>query len=378
MSETIAVTEDNQIENHEGFTKYLLRENFLADNRPWVIAYSGGKDSTLVLQLVYEMLLTLTPEQQKPVHIVSSDTRVEAPNIEEYLENSLMQLEQHARTSRLDLSVHLVKPEIENSFWSLIIGKGYPPPNRWFRWCTTKLKIKPVRKVIDEITSGYGSVILLIGTRKAESSNRSRQIDNRQYNSRGLNQHTEIPNALVLQPIVHWTTDEVWEYLFTHNPAPWNFDHDRMLALYRQANSGECPVITDLDTPSCGGSRFGCWTCTVVKEDKSMKGFIETGDEWMEPLYDFRIWLRDLHGKEELRNQFRRNDQPGLGPFNSEARKMILEKLLKTEQTVGKQLISNEELLLIQEVWTKEFDVMHSALRIAHKYNRKPKGVVAA
>ncbi len=359
-------------------TRAILRENFLADNRPWVVAYSGGKDSTLVLQLVYEMLLSLTPEQQKPVHIISSDTRVEAPNIEEYLQNSLMQLEQHARTSSLDLTVHLVKPEIEDSFWSLIIGKGYPPPNRWFRWCTTKLKIRPVRKVIDEITSEHGSVILLIGTRKAESSNRSRQIESRQYNSRGLNQHTEIPNALVLQPIMHWTTDEVWEYLFTHNPAPWNFDHDRMLELYRQANSGECPVITDLDTPSCGGSRFGCWTCTVVKEDKSMKGFIETGDEWMEPLYGFRLWLRDQHSKEELRNQYRRNDQPGLGPFNSEARKMILEELLKVEKKVGRQLISNQELLHIQDIWTEEFDIMHSALRIAYKYHRKPKGVATA
>ncbi|WP_333874739.1 DNA phosphorothioation system sulfurtransferase DndC [Methylobacter sp.] len=378
MSQTIVKDQEILADTYLTETRAILRDNFLADNRPWVVAYSGGKDSTLVLQLVYEMLLSLTPEQQKPVHIISSDTRVEAPNIEEYLQNSLMQLEQHARTSSLDLSVHLVKPEIEDSFWSLIIGKGYPPPNRWFRWCTTKLKIRPVRKVIDEITSEHGSVILLIGTRKAESSNRSRQIENRQYNSRGLNQHTEIPNALVLQPIVHWTTDEVWEYLFTHNPAPWNFDHDRMLELYRQANSGECPVITDLDTPSCGGSRFGCWTCTVVKEDKSMKGFIETGDEWMEPLYDFRLWLRDLHGQEELRNQYRRNDQPGLGPFNSEARKMILEKLLKTEQEVGKQLISNKEILHIQDIWTNEFDIMHSALRIAYKYNRKPKEVIAA
>ncbi len=378
MNKTIVMDQEILADAYLSDTRAILRENFLADNRPWVVAYSGGKDSTLVLQLVYGMLLSLTPEQQKPVHIISSDTRVEAPNIEEYLQNSLMQLEQHARTSSLDLTVHLVKPEIEDSFWSLIIGKGYPPPNRWFRWCTTKLKIRPVRKVIDEITSEHGSVILLIGTRKAESSNRSRQIENRQYNSRGLNQHTEIPNALVLQPIMHWTTDEVWEYLFTHNPAPWNFDHDRMLELYRQANSGECPVITDLDTPSCGGSRFGCWTCTVVKEDKSMKGFIETGDEWMEPLYDFRIWLKDQHGKEELRNQYRRNDQPGLGPFNSEARKMILEELLNVEKKVGRQLISNQELLHIQDIWTEEFDVMYSALRIAYKYNRKPKGSAAA
>jgi DNA sulfur modification protein DndC len=359
-------------------SRNLLRENFLADNRPWVVAYSGGKDSTLVLQLVYEMLLTLTQEQLKPVHIITSDTRVEAPNIEEYVKNSLIQLDQHAQISHLDLVVHLVKPDIENGFWSNLIGKGYPPPNRWFRWCTTKLKIKPVRKVIDNLTAEYGSVILLIGTRKAESSNRSRQIANRKYNSRGLNQHTEIPNALVLQPIAQWSTDEVWEYLFTHNPAPWGFDHDKMLNLYRQANSGECPVITDLDTPSCGGNRFGCWTCTVVTQDKSMKGFIETGEEWMTPLYDFRLWLRDLHGKEELRNQYRRNDQPGLGPFNSDARKMILEELLITEQKVAKQLISDEEILHIQDIWTEEFDIMHSALRVAYKYHRKPKEVEVA
>ena len=109
-----------------------------------------------------------------------------------------------------------------------------------------------------------------------------------------------------------------------------------------------------------------------------MKGFIETGDEWMTPLYDFRLWLRELHGKEELRNQYRRNDQPGLGPFNSDARKTILEELLITEQKVGKQLINDEELLHIQDIWTEEFDVMHSALRIAYKNKRNPKGVEAA
>jgi DNA sulfur modification protein DndC len=205
---------------HEEQTKTLLKDNFLADKRPWVVTYSGGKDSTLVLQLVYEMLLSLPPEEQKPVHIMSSDTRIEAPNIEEYLYKSLSQLEQHAKSSKLDLTVHLVTPAIEESFWPLLIGKGYPPANRWFRWCTTQLKIKPVRKIIADIAAQYGSVILLMGTRKSESSSRSRRIENRSYTSRGLNQHHEIPNALVFQPIVDWTTDDVWEYLFTHNQHP--------------------------------------------------------------------------------------------------------------------------------------------------------------
>ena len=353
-------------------TRINMRINFLADNRPWVVAYSGGKDSTLTLQLVYELLLSLPPKDRKPVYVIASDTRVEAPIVADYVSNSLHQLETHAKEAGIEVFVHLVQPEIENSFWTNIIGKGYPPPNRWFRWCTSKLKIKPIRLVIDNITAKHGSVILLLGSRKAESNNRSRSIDSREYNSRGLNPHHEIPNALVMQPIVNWTTDEVWEYLFKNNPAPWKISHDRMLDLYRQANSGECPVVTDLNTPACGGSRFGCWTCTVVSKDKSMAGFISSGDEWMEPLYDFRNWLKDYREDESTRNIYKRNGQSGLGPFKTSARQFILEELLTVEKKVDRELINDEEIIEIQRIWTGEFDTLHTALKTAFRYNRKP------
>jgi len=364
--------ETKQKHSHIAHSKQLLFENFVADHRPWVIAFSGGKDSTLLLQLVYELLLEIGPRYQKPVHIIASDTRVEPPNIELYLRKNLAQLREHARVSDLDLTVHLVRPDVDQGFWGNLIGKGYPPPTRWFRWCTTKMKIKPVRKVVDSIVAEYGSVILLLGTRTAESSNRSRRMQSREYSSRGLNPHQDIPNALVLQPISQWKTEQVWEYLFAYNPPPWNSSHDEMLNLYKQANSGECPVVTDLDTPPCGGNRFGCWTCTVIKDDKSMKGFIETGEEWMQPLYEFRQWLKLIREDENLRNKYKRNGQPGAGPFTSGARLMILERLLLTEQVIGWQLIGNDELLYIQQIWTDEFDIMDSALRLAHQYRRKP------
>ncbi len=305
-------------------TYRAMRSNFLADNRPWVVAYSGGKDSTLTLQLVYELLLSLPTESQKPVYVIASDTRVEAPIIADYVINSLQQLEDHAKQSGIDVTVHLVQPEIEHSFWTNIIGKGYPPPNRWFRWCTSKLKIKPIRIVIDDITAKHGSVILLLGSRKAESGNRSRSIEKREYNSRGLNPHHEIPNALVMQPIVNWTTDEVWEYLLTHTPSPWGISHERMFDLYLQANGNECPIVTDLSTPACGGNRFGCWTCTVVSKDKSMAGFISSGDKWMIPLYEFRNWLKEFREDESTRNKYKRSGQRGLGPFNTMARQEFL------------------------------------------------------
>lgn len=352
-------------------TMGALREQFLADLRPWVVAYSGGKDSTLVLQLVYELIVDFGPLATKPVHVVASDTRVEAPNVEEYLADRLARVASHARANGLPIYVHRVQPTPEQSFWGNLIGKGYPSPTRWFRWCTTKMKIKPSRAVIDGIVREHGGVVLLLGTRLDESAGRAQRMEGRATNSRGLNPHGEIPDALVMAPIADWSTDQVWEYLFTHNPPPWGGTHDFMLDLYRQASGGECPVVLDLNTPSCGGSRFGCWTCTVVKEDKSMRGFIDSGAAWMQPLNEFRNWLKEIREDTNKRDGIRRNESIGTGPFNSETRKLILRRLLELEKTVGRRLIEDAEIAYIQQEWADKFDVTNSALAIAREYGRE-------
>lgn len=353
-------------------TRDALRESYLSDSRPWVVAYSGGKDSTTVLQLVYELLLDLGPRAIKPIHIIVSDTMVEAPNVEEYIDQCLNAIRRHAASAGLEaVNVHHVQPPNDQTFWANLIGRGYPSPTRTFRWCTTKIKIRPARKVIDRIVAEQGSAILLLGTRSSESSSRAQRMEARKTNARGLNPHHEIPNALVMTPIADWTNDEVWDYLFVNNPAPWGMRHDFMLELYRQANGGECPVVLDLNTPSCGGSRFGCWTCTVVKEDRSMKGFLDAGEVWMRPLAIFRNNLKAWRERPELRNKKRRNEQPGPGPFTLAARQMILEELLETEREVpGRTLISDAEIQEIQRLWTKDGDGASSALRLAARYGR--------
>lgn len=325
-------------------TRRDLRRLYDADSRPWVVAFSGGKDSTLLLQLVCELLQELGPKAHKPVFVVSTDTRVEAPNISDYVRGVHDLLQAHARTHRLPLETRLVEPKPAHSFWGKLIGHGYPSPTRWFRWCTSNMKIKPARAAIEEIARGYGSVILLLGTRLDESSARGTRIRARELTDRGLNPHHEIPDALVATPIVNWSTDQVWDYLFTHNPPPWGGRHDFLLGLYRQAAGGECPVVLDISTPSCGGSRFGCWTCTVVKEDKSIQGFIQSGEHWMQPLNAFRNRLKEVREYPEWRETRRRDASPGLGPFRPDKRRLLLTELLTLERQVGKTLISDDEI----------------------------------
>lgn len=347
-----------------------LKELYLADNRPWVVAYSGGKDSTAVLQLVFDLLLSLGDKASKQVVVLSSDTQVEAPNVASYVLATMARIQQAAEIGKLPLTTSLVRPLPKEGFWGKLIGKGYPPPSRWFRWCTSNMKIKPSRRAIEEITRKHGSVILLLGTRISESAQRGRTMQARETNSRGLNPHHEIPNALVATPIAGWSTEDVWEYLST-SKCPWGGDHGFLMSLYRQASGGECPVIFDLNTPSCGGSRFGCWTCTVVKEDKSLQGFIRSGEEYLQPLVEFRNWLIDLRDRPGYRSEVKRNGNAGPGPFLPSARQEILDQLLSLEEQTGLPLVSDEELVYIQQEWSKEFDFQNNlATNIAARHGR--------
>src|ERR1700744_275373 len=108
-----------------------------------------------------------------------------------------------------------------------------------------------------------------------------------------LSRHSSLHNAFVYAPIEALSTDDVWTYLL-QNPSPWGNDNRDLVTLYRNAQAGECPLVVDTTTPSCGNSRFGCWVCTVVNRDASMEAMVENGEEWLEPLLEFRNRLSAL------------------------------------------------------------------------------------
>ncbi|HTW16173.1 MAG TPA: DNA phosphorothioation system sulfurtransferase DndC [Nocardioides sp.] len=326
-----------------------------ADNRPWIVAFSGGKDSTLVGHLVFEALARVRPSRRtRHVHLLSSDTLVETPAISSFVTSQLKAIADGARLRGLPMTTHLVRPELHETFWVRLIGYGYPAPNRTFRWCTERLKIKPTNSFILQQVEAAGEVLILLGSRIEESATRARSIRKHETSGSDINPHSILKSAWVWAPIRDLTTEEVWEYLAL-TPSPWGGNHRQLQVLYKEANSGECAIVMDETTKPCGNSRFGCWTCTVVDRDKSIEGFIGSGRAEYAGMAEMRDWLIELRDNpEDYREPVRRNGRPGNGPLKLSVRRDVLERLLSLQDLLGEELISEEEVALIKQVWVSD------------------------
>jgi DNA sulfur modification protein DndC len=349
-----------------------IRDVYLNDRRPWVIGYSGGKDSTTALQMIWYALSTLPPKSlSKPVYIIASDTLVETPKIVDYIDSSLERMNVAARSVGLPFSAHKVRPVLENTFWVNLIGRGYPAPSKRFRWCTDRLKIDPANRFILDKVAVHGQVVMVLGVRKSESATRAQVMSFHRIKGSPLSRHTTLPNAFVYTPIEDLDVQDVWTYLL-QVPSPWGSNNRDLVTLYRNAQAGECPLVVDKSTPSCGNSRFGCWVCTVVTKDSSMEAMIDNGEEWLEPLLKFRDLLastQDPLVKLQVRDFKRRNGQVMLkpdggivpGPYKPSMRKDLLRRLLETELQIRKhgpnsdeRLITKDELEQIRRIWRSE------------------------
>jgi DNA sulfur modification protein DndC len=344
-----------------------IQDQYLSDesDRPWIIGFSGGKDSTLLLQLIWQALSKLANEAVKltrDIYVVCNDTLVENPAIVSNIETTLKKIEDAAVKQSVPFYVQKTKPRLEDTFWVNLIGRGYPAPNNIFRWCTERLKINPTTRFITEKISEKGEVIILLGTRSAESSNRARSIKKHEVKGQRLRKHL-LPNAYVYAPIKDVETEELWQYLL-QNPAPWGGSHRALVTLYNNASGGDCPLVIDTTTPSCGQSRFGCWVCTVVKKDKSMDALIDNGEEWMEPLSEFRDYLMETRDNgEQYREKFGRDGKlkpdGQFGPYKPEVRAEFLRRLLEAQRAIQEtqgevELITHQELIAIDLQWHRD------------------------
>jgi DNA sulfur modification protein DndC len=362
-----------------------IRELYQDDAVPWVIGYSGGKDSTAVLQLVWLAVAELPlTKRTKPIHVISTDTLVENPIVASWVNGSLDVMRRAADEQDMPIKPHRLTPGVDDSFWVNLIGRGYPAPRNKFRWCTLRLKITPSHTFIRNVVRENGEAILVLGTRRAESSARAHNMAThakRAVRDR-LTPNSSLLNSLIYTPIEMWSNDEVWAFL-TQVKNPWGYNNHDLMSMYRGASAdGECPLVVDTSTPSCGNSRFGCYVCTLVDQDKSMAAMIQNDreKEWMEPLLALRNALDfrgDANRKREWgRRDFRRidgrltlyTDAAGVeklvhGPYRQEVRAEWLQALLETQRYVREnapkelrdwQLVTLDELQEIRRIWVTE------------------------
>jgi len=345
-------------------------------NRPWIIGFSGGKDSTVMLQLVWKAIEQVKELSglTREIYVVCNDTMVENPIITEYVQRVLDKIEIAARDQ--DMPVRVVKtiPRLEDSFWVNLIGKGYPAPNNAFRWCTERLKIKPTSRFLIEQLDEFGEAVILIGTRKSESAQRSKSMKKHEIRGKRLSKHPTQPNTYMYAPIRNLELEEIW-YTINTMESPWSSDNSELFKLYSDASADdyECPTVVTTDKhKSCGQSRFGCWTCTVVKKDKSMTALIENGLTWLIPLLNLRNQMVDERNIAKNRMPERRNGTKavnGFGPYTPKYRASLLKRLLEAQKEVQKdkphvELITNQELVAIQTIWYRDFIFNHKISKI--------------
>ena len=347
------------------------------DNRPWLIGYSGGKDSSLLVTLVVETVARLAEhERTKKIFIVTSDTGVENPVVKRYMHTSSEKINEFSQKNNANIKADIIYPDVAQSYWSLVIGLGYPTPEPpGFRWCTERLKILPMNRYTNDIIEKYGEVVILLGVRKAESLTRRRSITSREIEGKLLIPHTDIAKAYMYNPLTEIPNELVWEYLLKDDGiSSWGVDMKYLFSLYQGENLGEeQSVVGQIDKdkiPVTGNSRFGCWCCTIVKEDKSLQRFIDNGSTELVPLREFRNWLVSIRQNPEFRDSKRRNGKVyqkangeyGFGPFKMSARQEILKRLLELQRDTGFTLITDEELKMIDTLWDLEGDLSRRKL----------------
>jgi len=150
-------------------TAMSLRE-YGERHKHWVIAYSGGKDSTATVTVVDWLIAQGRVPMPESLTVLYADTRMELPPLQASATAVL------ARLAARGATVKTVLPELDKRMLVYILGRGVPPPKNRFRWCTRQLKIDPMVETQQALIREHGEILLLTGVRVGESAARDQRI----------------------------------------------------------------------------------------------------------------------------------------------------------------------------------------------------------
>lgn len=322
-----------------------IQSLYESSQEDWILGFSGGKDSTALLALLIRSL-EQCKNRNRLVRIVYCNTGVEIPVVSKHTLKKIAAAKKYCEARSLPIKFHVAAPSINDRYFVKVIGRGYVPPTNKFRWCTDRLRIKPVDKIVKRYVSEKS--LILLGVREGESNERDRVISTYKQSDFLLRQAGR-SDRTIFAPILDFTTEDVWGVISSAQDIFGNLSAG-LLQLYREA-SGECPTIRDPKSSPCSQGRFGCWTCTVVRTDKAVTSLVAYGHDEMLPLLQFRNWLISIRDEKDFREKRRRNGAHGMGPFTLKARQQILRRLKQAERASGLRLISPSEIKEIKKLW---------------------------
>ncbi|HWK86665.1 MAG TPA: phosphoadenosine phosphosulfate reductase family protein [Xanthobacteraceae bacterium] len=320
-----------------------IRKTLESEKYPkWTLGFSGGKDSSAILCLIYSELIKFAGKKPT-LEILYCDTRTENPIVDSYVKKFLRRIKLEALKDKLDIRVVIVTPKYDQTFFARVLGRGYPPPTNSFRWCTTNLRIRPVERYLLD----RHDALVILGVRENESKQRDRYLST--HTNKFWMKADSANSRIYYTPIRALNTEDVWDAIFFTN-YPRSLPRDKLWNLYADAG-GDCPIVKSPDASPCASGRFGCWTCTVVRRDKSGESLLKKGHLQMEDFLKFRQLLLDVRNNPKFRWPRRRRGHEGLGPLTIQARKKLLAALKKIEAKHFKKILHKQELKYISDQW---------------------------
>ena len=300
-------------------TMQAIRRAYLrADRRPWVLAYTGGEYSTLLLQLVWEVVEALPDaERRRPIVLAGNDRLVESPLVRDRLRDGPTTIRREARRRGLPLTLRYPRPCLDRTLWVEVIGRGRVPRTGAFRWRSDRMRVRPPSRLLERLVPSDEEVVLLVGTCEAEPETRRRPTTKRGAGARPRNRrHPD--GCRRFTPLTALDDGEVWTVLRQRDP-PWGGTHRDLIALYGDA-----------------GAR--------------------------ERLFGFREWLLALGDDDANRDRTHRDGSVRrrsdgsyvMGPFTLSVRKTIFERLLALREALGADLIHPGEIELIEDLWRRD------------------------
>lgn len=321
----------------------------------WVIAYSGGKDSSAVVTVVVWLIENGWVDRPKTLTVLYADTRLEMPPLFAVAMKMLSELRGRGIETRV------VLPKLDDRFFVYVLGRGVPPPSNTFRWCTPQLKIEPMELALAELRQKYGKKFLtLTGVRIGESAARDQRIaiacgkNNSECGQGWLQESTPDHVSDTLAALLHWRLCHVWDWLTgLHELEP---SHGFSTSLVAQVYGQD----ENLETHA----RTGCIACNLASDDFALKEIIRR-TQWshFSPLLELRAVYAELKKPwNRLRKDGTEKTKDGnlvanpcrMGPLIFKARRWALDRVLNIQQRAGVDLINDEEHRRIVELIESE------------------------